>query len=55
MKTLSAIAKDRGEEIVIREGGSHTKVRIGDSFTVVPRHKEIKEATARTILKDVER
>ncbi|MSS85440.1 hypothetical protein FYJ24_11945 [Actinomycetaceae bacterium WB03_NA08] len=55
MKRLEAIAKARGERMVVREGGNHTRVWIGESFTVVPRHREIKEMTAKSIMKDVEK
>lgn len=55
MKRLEAIAKVRGERMVVREGGNHTRVWIGESFTVVPRHREIKEMTAKSIMKDVEK
>lgn len=33
------------------EGGNHTKVWIGDQQTVVARHTEINELTAKSILK----
>lgn len=36
------------------EGGSHTKVRVGERQTVIPRHTEINEITARAILKHLE-
>jgi mRNA interferase HicA len=53
MKRLAAEAKARGLNIEITEGGSHTKVAIGDNQTVVPRHNEINEITARAILKQM--
>ena len=51
MKTLGQIAKDSGKELEVTEGGSHTKVKIGDQQTTVPRHKEINEITAKSIIK----
>lgn len=39
--------------MVTTEGGSHTKVSIGENHTVVPRHNEINEITARAILKQM--
>lgn len=54
MKRLATIAKRRGEELIVVEGGSHTKVRIGQTVTMVPRHREISEGTARGIIKKME-
>jgi mRNA interferase HicA len=53
LKRLEAAAKDRGEVLEQTEGGSHTKVRIGDKTSVVPRHSEINEITAKAILKQM--
>ena len=36
----------------VTEGGSHSKVWIGERFVTVPRHNEINELTARAILRD---
>lgn len=54
MAKLAAMARSEGREMQIREGGSHTKVRIGERQTVVPRHSEINEVTARAILRQME-
>lgn len=53
MKRLAEIAKDRGEELIVIEGGNHTKVRVGQKMTMIPRHREVSEGTARTILKSI--
>lgn len=53
MKRLAAHAKANDLDMVVTEGGSHTKVAIGDSRTVVPRHAEINEITAKKILKQI--
>ena len=54
MKQLDAEAKRQGLVVeIVREGGSHTIVRIGDRQTTVPRHSEINEMTARSILKQM--
>ena len=37
-------------EISLSEAGSHTKVTVGHKRTVVPRHSEINDRTARAIL-----
>ena len=36
------------------EGGSHSKVWIGERFVTVPRHNEINELTAKSIIAKVE-
>ncbi len=53
IKKLEAEAKARGQHLEMVEGGSHTKVRIGDNVSVVPRHTEINEITAKAILKQM--
>lgn len=52
MKQLHEIAKEQGVTYAVSEGGSHTKVHLGDRFVTVPRHREINELTARGILRD---
>lgn len=39
--------------MTVTEGGNHTKVVIGDARTVMPRHNEINEETAKAILKQM--
>ncbi|HKU36356.1 MAG TPA: type II toxin-antitoxin system HicA family toxin [Paenarthrobacter sp.] len=53
LKALERMARDRGLPLEYREGGSHTVIRIGDRQTVVPRHSEINEITARKIIKQI--
>ena len=53
MKRLRQHASAVGQEMVVREGGNHTKVTIGAARTVVPRHREINERTAKAILKQM--
>ncbi len=55
MKRLKQIAAAQGEELVVAEGGSHTKVQIGSRQNVVPRHNEINEITAKKIIQHFER
>ena len=50
-RQIAKIAKARGLKAVYTEGGNHTKVRIGDDTTFIPRHHEIREQLARDILK----
>lgn len=40
-----------GSGVSEEEGGNHTKVWVGDRQTVVARHAEINDITARVILK----
>lgn len=54
MKRLAQIAKAQGVEIRFTEGGNHTKVWIGDSSEMVPRHTEINEMTAKAIIRKLE-
>ena len=54
IKRISKIAKDAGVAVEYTEGGSHTKVRMGDKQTTIPRHNEINEHTARGILRYLE-
>lgn len=53
-KRIAQIAKARGLRPEYTEGGSHTKVRVGERRSVLPRHSEINEITARAILKHLE-
>ena len=53
MRALADHAKVKDLDMVVSEGGSHTKVQIGDKRTVVPRHNEINEITARKILQQM--
>ncbi|RIJ76636.1 hypothetical protein D1871_11225 [Nakamurella silvestris] len=53
LKKISQIAKDQGLAMHLEEGGSHTKVTVGTKNTVVPRHNEVNEITAKAILKQI--
>jgi hypothetical protein len=54
-KALRLIAKDRGVDFeVVREGGKHTIVRVGDKKIPIPRHAEINEITAHKIIEQAE-
>ena len=44
------MAKQRGLDAIFTEGGNHTKVRVGENVTFIPRHHEIREQLARDIL-----
>lgn len=51
LRRLAVIAREDGEELTLTEGGNHTKVRIGATLLIVPRHKEINEITAKSIIR----
>lgn len=51
MKELRGIAKSKGLPMAVTEGGGHTKVVMGDVIDFVPRHREVAENTAKSILK----
>lgn len=40
-------AKTNDLAMTITEGGNHTKIQVGDSRAVIPRHSEINELTPR--------
>ncbi len=54
LKRLRQIAKARGLELDVREGANHTVVRIGNQVQTVPRHSEINEITAKSIIRGLE-
>lgn len=53
LKRIADHARAVDLEMTITEGGSHTKVVVGDRKTVVPRHNEVNEITAKAILKQI--
>jgi hypothetical protein len=50
LKELRQIAKTAGVTIEEREGGRHTHIVINNVLIPVPRHREVAEGTARTII-----
>ncbi len=55
MKRLRGIAKAKGVEMTVRQGGSHEVVSFdGRKVTTVPRHNDINEYTARGAIKAAE-
>lgn len=51
IKQIRAIAKKDGLELTfLREGGNHEIWSIGGQRLVIPRHREINEYTARSII-----
>lgn len=53
MSKIAEYARSSGQTLTVEEGGRHTKVKVGDKQTVVPRHKEISDYTAASILKQI--
>lgn len=55
MKRIRTIAKEKGVDVTFSEGGSHTIVRFnGLKVTLIPRHNEINEMTARGAIRSAE-
>lgn len=54
LRRLAAIARQRGEALTLVEGGHHTKARIGATLLIVPRHKDINEIAAKSIIRKAE-
>lgn len=54
-KKLNQLARSTNKQITWAEGGNHSKVCIGELTITVPRHNEINEITARSIIKYFER
>lgn len=50
-KLITEHARERGLDVEWFEGANHTKVRVGALQTTIPRHSEINEITARSILR----
>ena len=53
LKRIASYAKSHGLELTVTEGGSHTKVQLGDRRTTIPRHNEINELTTKAIYKQI--
>ncbi|KAB8295611.1 hypothetical protein [Bifidobacterium avesanii] len=55
IRTINDLARSRGLACEWRQGGRHTVVRVGDAQASIPRHREINEITARSIIAYIER
>lgn len=53
LAAIADFAKQNDLPLAITEGGRHTRVTVGERRTVVPRHKEINEITAKAIRKQL--
>jgi len=53
-RIAKASRKGSLEFVLVREGGEHTLYRCGGQQFTVPRHAEINEITARSILRHLE-
>lgn len=49
IKDIRRFARSRGLNMHMTEGANHTKVRVGERNSVIPRHSEINELTTRSI------
>ncbi|MEU6859435.1 type II toxin-antitoxin system HicA family toxin [Glycomyces sp. NPDC046736] len=55
LRALMKIAEDKDASLeFVRHGGSHDMYRILDQALFVPRHREIKEGTARAVIRQAE-
>ena len=55
LNTLDQVAKAAGTTIdFVREGGGHSVYRIIGANIIIPRHREITERTAKSIIKQAE-
>lgn len=50
-KLITEHARERGLDVEWSEGANHMKVRVGSVKTTIPRHNEVNEITARSILR----
>jgi len=55
IRALRQIARDHGLELIEDGGGDHEKWRAGPIPIAVPRHRDINELTAKTIIQRLER
>lgn len=53
MAAISDFAHQNELPLAIAEGSNHTRVTVGERRTVVPRHREINEITAKAIRKQL--
>lgn len=55
IKAINELAKKRGVTPEWSQGSNHLKVKIGAVQTTIPRHLEVNEITAKSILTFLER
>ena len=53
MSAISDFAQQNELPLAITEGSNHTRVTVGERRTVVPRHREINDITAKAIRKQL--
>ncbi|QNQ90731.1 hypothetical protein GP475_08830 [Corynebacterium poyangense] len=53
LKEIRKYAKKHGLHLEMREGANHTLIRLGNRRSVIGRHTEINEITAREIRKQL--
>jgi predicted RNA binding protein YcfA (HicA-like mRNA interferase family) len=55
LRQLTKIAEDKEATLeFVRHGGSHDVYRLRGEVLVIPRHRELKEGTARSIIRQAE-
>ncbi|MEO3858484.1 hypothetical protein ABGB08_26520 [Acrocarpospora sp. B8E8] len=51
-RQMRRLAKEYNVEVTVKQGGSHEKWFAGAEAMPIPRHAEIRENTAKSILRD---
>ncbi|MGH3544568.1 MAG: hypothetical protein ACRDPW_01330 [Mycobacteriales bacterium] len=54
LKKIMRAARAKGLSTEMREGGNHTRLRIGKTATTLGRHNEIHDQMARQVFKQLE-
>lgn len=53
LTAIRKYAQEQGVPVVMKEGGNHTRVWVGERYATLPRHSEIPDRFAKTILKQL--
>ncbi|GAA0443691.1 hypothetical protein Acor_27620 [Acrocarpospora corrugata] len=53
-RRMRGLAKEYGVEVTVKQGGNHEKWIAGSEAIPIPRHNEVRENTAKGILRDWE-
>ena len=53
LTTIRKHAQNKGLDVVVKEGGNHTRVWVGNKYATLPRHNEIPDRFAKVIFKEL--